>query len=158
MWKLVRSVAALFLVLAIASCSGPIAISNAQNSLTQQRSIAVELDRQFKLRQGEIATIATDSSAGSLTVEWIDIRDSRCPSGSQCAWEGQVAVSVRVMQGDRELGTVELIKSSRDREAAKTAIGGYEIEAIEVKPYPKTARRIPLSDYRVTLIVRLPAD
>jgi hypothetical protein len=153
MWKLIRSITVIVLVWAIASCSGSIAVPNTQNSLAQTRSMSVELDRQFTLRQGEIAEIV--SSAELFTVEWIDIRDSRCPSGNQCVWEGQVAVSVKVMQGDRELGTVELVKSSQNRDAAKTTIGGYEIEAIEVKPYPKTARRIPLSDYRVTLVMRL---
>lgn len=77
--------------------------------------------------------------------------DSRCPTGVQCVWAGQVGTEVRMESGSA-IVTVTLVAGSQP---ASVTLNGkaYSASLTAVEPYPKHPDRIAPSDYRATFVV-----
>jgi hypothetical protein len=100
-------------------------------------------------------TMTTDS--GSFGFDGIT-EDSRCPTGVECFWEGQVVVSMWASpsrQRDPERFSLTLrgtgLGGQQDR-ATKT-VQGKRFRLLKVEPYPTGERPIDPSRYVVTVQV-----
>lgn len=74
-----------------------------------------------------------------------DINDSRCPEGVTCIWQGEARVHLLF-----EKPFVENIELSTYNKL-KDTISNYEIQLIDVQPYPEIGKEVKLNEYSVTL-------
>jgi hypothetical protein len=143
----------LFIVLAIglvSSCNRSIATPFTNSVDRQPIEIAAKLDRQFSIRYDRVVRIPSED----LEIQFTDVvADSRCPSETQCVFQGQVEIKLHLVRGDRDLGNINLVRQAGLENAAMATIDGYSIQLIEVKPYPKNSKPIELSDYTAILEV-----
>lgn len=99
----------------------------------------------FKLQIGE----EKESPAKAITVQWLQlVEDSRCPTYTNCVWEGQARLSLQV-NGE----TVELILREGHPAEAVQIVNGYEIRAISLRPYPEAGQQTEKEMYRLELQV-----
>ncbi|MCK3682492.1 hypothetical protein [Maribellus sp. YY47] len=99
-------------------------------------------DQQVRLQE----EYASPDQNLKIGVEHVD--DSRCPTGVVCVWEGEATVYMYVrLQEVNEL-VLSTVRQPKD------TVQNYEIELIDVSPYPDISREIEQKDYKVTLKVR----
>ncbi len=88
------------------------------------------------------------NSSADLMVKWLEVaEDSRCPTNTNCVWEGQAKISLTV-NGDPLVLTLREGKP----EEAKANFKGYIFEAIKLDPYPDGSVIDPTT-YRLQLVV-----
>ena len=109
-------------------------------------AVAASLGTATGLRVGQSLWLA---EAG-VQVDLLDVLDSRCPPGVNCVRAGEVKVTVRVSESERELGTVTLASAPKD--AQSKSVGGYTVTLVDVQP-PKTLQETPKGDYVLTVRV-----
>lgn len=85
-----------------------------------------------------------------MGIKLLKVNDSRCPARTTCVWEGQVSVTFNVVRGETVLGRFTLSTAEGDN---SLFLNGYDINLLDVSPYPQEAGSINQSDYRVRLIV-----
>jgi hypothetical protein len=72
----------------------------------------------------------------NLSLEIIDLYDSRCPVGAVCTDAGMVKVDIRVLS-DVGTGTATLFFSEiPNKVQTADTVAGYRIEVVEVTPMP----------------------
>lgn len=77
------------------------------------------------------------------------VSDSRCPTGAQCVWAGDVAVRIQMTVVNTPPATAVLhLNPSSAREVVH---GGWRIQLVDVTPAPTVEGRARAEDYRVTL-------
>ncbi|WP_299079477.1 hypothetical protein [uncultured Paraglaciecola sp.] len=81
----------------------------------------------------------------------IAVEDSRCPTGEQCIWEGQVKVTLEVSNNHSEKTVVTLL--NQPKSATANALG-YRIRLVDVAPHPKKGKVIP----QLSQIIKLQID
>ncbi len=163
------------LLLIIAILAFAVIIAGCAQQQQQQYTKLAELDKDFKLKQGESAFFKSDN----MKVIFVNItEDSRCPSEANCFWEGQVTALLRVEYS--EVITHDIKCAPADAECMAEFYGpwehkitlraGHENEAfgkirtpissrfnimrlVEVNPYPETPEPIKQSDYSIKLIM-----
>jgi len=81
-----------------------------------------------------------------ISVEQVD--DSRCPIGVICVWEGEATVYLYVRMEEVHDLVLSTVRQPKD------TIQNFEIELMDVSPYPHISQEIKQEDYRVTLKVR----
>ena len=88
-------------------------------------------------------------SHDDLELRWLDINDSRCPTGVNCFWAGEVKVVLEVTrameEGDKPV-EIQLTLGVR-REPVTASVFGYELELLKVDPYPKDKKTPVRSNY-----------
>jgi hypothetical protein len=67
------------------------------------------------------------------TIKWVDVKDSRCPTGVQCIWAGEVTVSLEIQHGSGPVEEIKLVLPSGE-EGVKAA--GKSLKLLSVSPYP----------------------
>ncbi len=122
----------LFLLLSIVSCN--------QNSEKYNETIQLGL--------GEVDEISeTDIEIGFIRV----LEDSRCPIGAVCVWEGNGKVEVYTYKS----GTDSILFGlNTTLDPKKVENRGYDIDLIELSPYPTIDQPFDTSEYRVTLKIQ----
>ena len=114
-----------------------------------ENSISVQLANPFSLRLNQIAVIKSEN----LQLKLLEVKnDSRCPSGIQCIWPGQVEIVISVAREDRDAELILIHREGDDDLASKT-FDGYLIKLIEVTPYPQKNQTIEIEDYSATLVI-----
>lgn len=86
-----------------------------------------------KIRFDEIVT------HDDLELRWLEINDSRCPTGVNCFWAGEVKVIIeatRTMVEGSQPVEFQLTLQSR-QVPVTTSVSGYVLELLNVDPYPK---------------------
>lgn len=95
------------------------------------------------IRFDEIATYP------DLKFRWLQIMDSRCPTGIQCIRAGDVKVILEathtIDKGDKPV-EFELTLHVRGRPVT-ASVFGHELELLSVHPYPKNNVTPERSDY-----------
>ena len=111
----------------------------------------IMLDKNFVLRIGQEVLTAD----GKLSVKFMSVpEDSRCPTGVNCIWAGNVRVLLQATQAKSKPVKVELNTNPRDTPAGEEAdCGNYRIKLVSVDPYPVQDQQLSAGDYRVTLVV-----
>jgi hypothetical protein len=102
-------------------------------------------DIPFYLKIGESVNI---NDKLSFSIEKIE--DSRCPTGGECFWAGDVNLFFNIRQNSNVIDTTICGYSCHNN---PFIIGGYTWKVLEVNPYPDIHRRIDQHDYRIKLII-----
>ena len=121
----------LLCVLMSAGCYGSPANPNAGKSEAITATSAIDQDA------GDIINLSLDETVNydDLEIRWLEMMDSRCPTGVQCVWAGEVKVILEVTQGGNEPVELQLTWQVR-RGSTKATVGGYDFELMDVKPFP----------------------
>ena len=102
----------------------------------------------FSLAVGQSASVDGED----LAIKFIDvIADSRCPSGVQCIWQGEVACLVEITYSGTGQEKV-LTYPGLTQEPSKAQFGSYQF-TFSVEPYPEAGKEIKKSEYRLNLLV-----
>jgi hypothetical protein len=108
----------------------------------------------FEVAVGE--TVAVTGTGLQVTFEAVE-GDSRCPQDVDCIWAGEAAVRLRVTAG-QEASTLVLtlpgLVTPPFDQNEKVAAGAYDLQLLDLQPYPQAGQDIPASAYRATLVVR----
>jgi hypothetical protein len=146
LFLIMRRVALLFVASALVSlaCAGSGAAVGANTPATT-KVVAVEQD--FDLSPGQTAVV----DGGALTVSFEKVsEDSRCPTGVQCIWAGNGAVTLTATTPSSGKHAVTLNTTLTPHSARA---GTYEVSLIGLNPYPTQGSRIDPASYVVTLHV-----
>lgn len=109
----------------------------------------VRLGREFKLKAGRQVTV----KGTKLRIRFVAVEnDSRCPSDVKCVWAGNAAVQLQLGTGTGSK-TVTLNTSKSPSFAGETEYRGYKVELVDLRPYPRSDRKIVRRDYTATLLV-----
>jgi hypothetical protein len=111
-------------------------------------------DETFSL--GDSFTLAVGQSASidgeDLVIKFIDvIAESRCPSGVECIWQGEVSCLVEITYSRAGQEKV-LTYPGLTQEPAEAQFGPYQF-TFTVDPYPEAGKEIKKSEYRLNLLV-----
>ena len=103
----------------------------------------------------ELQPQASQKLTNDLTIRFTSVlEDSRCPTGVQCAWEGNAEIMLELSGGDLE--TVHL---NTGPQFPRTEIyNGYTITLQELKPYPTEGMSIGENDYTAVLSIDLETE
>ncbi len=114
------------------------AFAKAQNDSTKVR---IEVpDIVLKAHVGEPVKM------GDISIKLLEVlEDSRCPSDVDCIWQGQVKLAVEVIAGKTK--KVQEITFAAGTTPVLFHDNGTKIFVRGITPYPKTSRKISLSDY-----------
>jgi len=132
----------LLCVLMSAGCYGSPANQNADKREAIAATSAVDQD------EGDIISISLDETVNydDLEIRWLEMMDSRCPTGVQCVWAGEVKVILEATEGGNEPVELQLTWQVR-RGSTKATVGGYEMELMDVKPFPSQKVKPHRSDH-----------
>ncbi len=99
----------------------------------------------FRLMMGETVVFA------KTTITFREVsEDSRCPKSVECFWEGQGIVELDITAPEGQTTRMQLNTNSPDNIRAYQQ---YEIQLIELTPYPQTTDIIPQEMYEAVLII-----
>ena len=111
-------------------------------------SVKALLDNQFTLAPGQSASIASES----MDIKFIGVtQDSRCPTGVDCFWAGQVICNIELIK-DGNKNQVTLTESAGSGLATGYTFQNYKI-TFSVSPYPVAGKTIAKGDYRLSVTV-----
>ena len=112
-------------------------------------SLKASLDNQFTLTPGQSARITSEG----MDIKFIgETQDSRCPTGVECIWAGQVICDIELTK-DGNKNQVTLTESAGSGLTTGYTFQNYKI-TFAVSPYPVAGKTIAKSDYRLSLTVR----
>lgn len=112
----------------------------------QPASVTAELDKAFILEPGQTAVLNSDD----LTVKFVKIvSDSRCPTGVQCIWAGEVSSLIEISyQNQKKEMVLKLLGSGEGNDL----FTDYKI-SFTVEPYPEYGKELKAEDYRLHLTI-----
>jgi hypothetical protein len=111
-------------------------------------SMKATLDSQFTLAPGQNAVISSES----MTIKFIgETQDSRCPTGVDCFWAGEVICDIELIK-DGNKNHVSLTESAGSGLSTGYTFQNYKI-TFSVSPYPEINKTIAKNDYRLSLTV-----
>lgn len=103
----------------------------------------------------ELQSRASKKISNDLTIRMTSVlEDSRCPTGVQCAWEGNAEILLELSGGNLE--TVHL--NTGGMFPRTEVYNGYTITLQELKPYPTEGMSIEESDYTAVLFIDLETE
>ncbi len=82
------------------------------------------------------------------------VDDSRCPSGTQCIWAGQVTVGINILKGDKIVKTFNLTLKPGAENLKSKIFKNRLFSLLEVTPYP-SIHKTGFREYAVRLQVAL---
>jgi hypothetical protein len=106
------------------------------------------LDTPFQLKINQTAAIADTN----LTIKFLKVLDSRCPSDVECFWAGQVTASFLATSHQNCSTVVNITLGAGSTNATKT-FNGFAINLVKVDPYPISTMKTENNAYQSTLIV-----
>jgi hypothetical protein len=90
------------------------------------------------------------SADGQYTLKITEIRDSRCPDGAQCDWQGEVTLKGEWTENNSK-STFEIHSVMSGTTKQPT---GYAIQIVDAKPYPQVGTEPKPEDLVVTLLIQ----
>jgi hypothetical protein len=122
----------------ITACS-----SNEPASIKSQTSAALLTDLQakkpisFTLIENKRPSINLPKA--NLTIKLLEVKDSRCPQGTMCIWEGDAAVKLEILdhRADYIKPPTYTLHTNRAVGPRTVDIGDYLVVLRAVTPYPK---------------------
>lgn len=105
-----------------------------------------ELGRPFDVKPAEVVTI----QGLRITFEGV-AEDSRCPTGTQCAWAGDAAATFTLEKPPAAARHSTLHTNGRFER--HVTVDAFVVRLEDIKPYPKEGAAIAPGDYRATLVV-----
>ena len=95
--------------------------------------IVTKLNTNFELKFGQSAEIKKEK----LTIKFQNVNDSRCPKGTNCIWQGEGKVTLKVNATSFEISTLNPTKDTL----------GYTFSLISLLPEPDISKSITNKDY-----------
>jgi hypothetical protein len=105
-----------------------------------------ELGKEIYFHIGEKQEI---TSKLSFTVD--SIWDSRCPTGMECLWAGDVAMSFNIIHSHKQIDT--LLTCYPIPNVVPFEIVGYKWKVLEVTPYPNNSNSTNPKDILIKMII-----
>jgi len=106
------------------------------------------LGEEFVLPIGKTALIEDEQ----LAIKFVQvIGDSRCPTGVECIWQGEVSCKLQITY-HKSLVTKVITQTGLTSDPAITAFADYQLE-FNVLPYPSEGDMIQTGDYRIEMVV-----
>ena len=103
----------------------------------------------------ELQPRASKKVSNNLSIRFHSIlEDSRCPTGAQCAWEGNAEILLELSGGDLE--TIHLNTGAQFPRSE--VYNGYIITLEDLKPHPTEGAALQESDYTAVLSIDLEAE
>lgn len=90
------------------------------------------------------------STDGLYTLQISEISDSRCPTGVQCIWQGEVTLKGE-WTDNKVKSNVELHSVVKNMEKQPA---GFTIQIVDAKPYPVNGTESKPEDLVVSLVVQ----
>ena len=96
----------------------------------------------------------TPLKMGDYTIQLKKVIDSRCPTGTDCIWAGEVKVVVDILKDGKfmEEKTVNLSSRSKDL-LTLLHTDGFDVIGHSVKPYPSVKEKIAQKDYKLNIVI-----
>ncbi len=127
------------------ACRSSVGITSEKEEVTMMAG----LNKAFTLGIGKEAILQEEE----LMIRFVTIeKDSRCPTGMKCVWEGDAEVSLEVKVLGRVAKAITLHTSKRFDQEEKYSL--YTLRLVSLTPYPKKGEEINPEDYIVTLRVQ----
>lgn len=82
-----------------------------------------------------------------LKIEFKDYTDSRCPINTDCIWAGEASVYLQAKSNGQ---TASFVLNGL---GSDTTLFGYQIELVDLLPYPEHGKEINFNDKKVVLNV-----
>jgi hypothetical protein len=115
---------------------------------TSSENITAGLGGEFTLPIGKTVSIQGES----LQIRFVSIiGDSRCASGVECFWQGEVDCKMEITYKDSS-NTKVLTQPGLTSEPAVTNFADYRLQ-FNVQPYPQKGETIRTGDYRLQMVV-----
>ena len=114
-------------------------------------SQAARVGREFRIKAGRAVTLAREG----LRLRFVRVTtDSRCPEEVDCVWAGNAEVLVEVSATNRRVSkTLKLNTNASPERPAEDKYRTYTVKLVELKPYPRTTRKMRQGEYTATLLV-----
>jgi hypothetical protein len=107
-----------------------------------EQLVEPQVEDQFWIKMGESVTL----EKGSLTIKFVSVAgDSRCPAGVVCVWMGNAEVILDVSKNEIRLNTL--------LDPTEAVVGDYNIQLLDVTPYPKAGIEYMPESYRIKIVV-----
>jgi len=113
---------------------------------SQLTAQTADFGQEIILTPGQKVSLADDE----LVIRFVEVAtDSRCPTGVQCIWAGEVSVKVEIeYQGQ----TKSMILTQSGSSESVKQILNFKI-SFDVQPYPEANKQLKAADYRLHLVV-----
>lgn len=109
----------------------------------------VSLNEQFTIKAGHQVVIKGEK----LSVQFSSVQnESRCPTGVQCVWEGNAAISIEVSK-KRKKSVQAILNTNTTIQPNEVAYKKYRVKLLGLNPYPRIDEKIEPKDYEAVMIV-----
>jgi hypothetical protein len=105
-----------------------------------------ELGKEIYFHIGENQKVTSNLS---FTVD--SIWDSRCPTGWECLWSGDVALFLNITHSRKQIDT--LLTCYPGPDVVPFDIAGYKWKVLEVNPYPDNSNSTDPKDILIKMII-----
>ena len=137
--------------LALLLLSGLALSASAATPTDEKRAMSSSKPTVISLKYHQPLTLAGEA----LTVEVVEIHDSRCPPGARCVWAGQATVSLKVSPKGQPEVTLLLGTSAPPAMnlPSDASFGAYQFSLISLEPRPSTAEAIKPETYEIQVSI-----
>lgn len=112
-------------------------------------SRTVSLNEQFTIKAGHQVVIKDEK----LSVQFSSVQnESRCPTGVQCVWEGNAAISIEVSK-KRKKSVQAILNTNTTIQPNEVAYKKYRVKLLGLNPYPRIDEKIEPKAYEAVMIV-----
>ena len=115
-----------------------------------------------------VVELALDTPSGvswddgpELTMLWLEVEDSRCPTRVTCVWEGEVGGRFEGSVDGGEVEPFTLTRHHEGDERATVLVAGYRFRLEAIDPYPMDpldGTAIERAQYRARLLIAPPGE
>lgn len=100
-----------------------------------------------------VLSVGQKGTVGNLSIVWNGpVQDSRCPTGVQCIWAGEVQVNA----------TISLAEYSETKKISSGKPGylfdGHRISIVAISPQPTQGTKLTFADYQITFHIEATSD
>ena len=119
-------------------------VMSCEEIILDNRTFKVGQESNFRINQ------LYTSTDGLYTLKINEISDSRCPTGVQCIWQGEVTLKGE-WTDNKIKSNVELHSVLKNMEKQPE---GFTIQIVDAKPYPVNGTESKPEDLVVTLLIQ----
>jgi len=112
----------------------------------QPAGLSAELDQGIILEPGQTVVLPNES----LSIRFVEvISDSRCPTGVQCIWAGEVTSLIEIDYQDQKKN---MVLKQPGSSAGEDQFVNFQL-SFTVEPYPEAGSEIKADDYRLHITI-----
>ena len=90
-----------------------------------------------------------------LSIEFLEFKDSRCPTGAHCIWAGHVAVTLQLKRPGAAAETIVIGSlAPPDMHLPYQAKSGqWQFTLVSLEPHPTTKGEVPVASVRASVLI-----